>query len=66
MDPEFRVLRAALVPVEVVRKLARYSKHTNSWRFILHDNVWKISGVRDVTGELQKAAQDFYGFDNSN
>lgn len=29
--------------------------HTNSHRFILHDDVWGAPGVRDVTAEVAAA-----------
>ena len=57
MTPEFQVQRAALVPLSIVRELATHVPRSNSWRFILRDNVWEKLGVRDVTDELRKAAQ---------
>lgn len=56
-DARYRVARAALIPVGVVRDKARYGAHTNSHRFMLQDNIWKAEGVADVTAVL-RAAQD--------
>jgi hypothetical protein len=56
VDEEFQVVRAALVPVAVVRAKSVHVAHTNSWKFLLRDAVWIIPGVRDVTEELKAAA----------
>ncbi|MCY4142119.1 MAG: hypothetical protein OXG08_00325 [Gammaproteobacteria bacterium] len=53
-DHEYRVLRAALIPNEVVRNRCRYAKHDNKWNFILTDDVWDEKGVRDVTKVLER------------
>lgn len=50
---EYRVLRAALIPYEIVKQRATFVTRTNSHRFILHDDVWRASGVRDVTKRLR-------------
>lgn len=54
-DEEFRVRRAALVPVERVQEHASYVEHVNAWRLLLRDAVWEWPGVRDVTAELHSA-----------
>jgi hypothetical protein len=41
----------------VVEARATFVLHTNSHKFILHDDVWNVEGVRDVTAELR--AVDF-------
>jgi hypothetical protein len=56
VDANFQVIRAALVPVAVVRQRSKYVKHTNSRRFLLHDDVWNLPGVKDVTAEVRAAA----------
>jgi hypothetical protein len=53
--PDFAVLRAASIPLDVVRKLATYVPHNNSWRLMLRDHVWAIAGVKDITAELKGA-----------
>jgi hypothetical protein len=51
-DQTYSVLRAALVPYPIVKLRAIYIAHTNSHKFILHDDVWRADGVRDVTEAL--------------
>jgi hypothetical protein len=51
---DFSILRAALVPVSIVKVRSEWVEHTNSWRFLLHDDVWKEPGVKDVTAELSR------------
>ena len=53
VDDGFRIIRAALVPVVVVRDRSVHVAHTNSWKFLLRDDVWTLPGVRDVTAELR-------------
>ena len=56
VDESFQVVRAALVPIAVVRARSVHVGHTNSWRFLLRDDVWKHPDVRDVTEKLQAVA----------
>jgi len=49
---EYGVLRAALIPYAIMEQRAKFVEHTNSNRFILHDDTWTAPGVRDVTQEL--------------
>lgn len=56
LDARFDIARAALIPSEVVSRRASYSRHTNSQRFHLRDEIWQIEGVRDVTSELRLIA----------
>lgn len=53
-DANYRVFRAALVPVEVVRLNSRFYAHTNSLRFMMQDRIWDQSGVLDVTERLRE------------
>ena len=55
-DEYYGIHRAALIPHHIVLQRARFSTHTNSHLFLLHDDVWKEPGVRDVTTELQEFA----------
>ena len=48
VDENFQVIRAALVPVGVVWRLAIYVAYTNSWRFLLRDSVWTLPVLQDV------------------
>jgi hypothetical protein len=49
---EYKIFRAVLIPYVIVEQRAKFIKHTNSHKFILHEDVWKAPGVRDVTPEL--------------
>jgi len=53
---DFSVLRAVLVPHSVVADRAKYVQATNSWRFILTDDIWSCNGVVDVTNKLVSEA----------
>ncbi|MDB5704402.1 MAG: hypothetical protein JWN66_1518 [Sphingomonas bacterium] len=55
-DKQFEVHRAALIPHSVALERAVFIQHVNGWRFILDDDVWDMSGVRDVTEPLRAAA----------
>ncbi|WP_299296979.1 hypothetical protein [uncultured Tateyamaria sp.] len=50
---EFGVARAALIPSSVVQDRSTFTKHTNSHRFLLRDDIWDAAGVKDVTSHLQ-------------
>jgi hypothetical protein len=52
-DEGYEILRAAIIPCSVVVQNATFVANTNSHRFLLRDDVWKASGVRDVTTELR-------------
>jgi len=54
---DFSVLRAAMVPRELVRAHASYKKHVNGWILHLRDAIWEVAGVKDVTPELIAAAK---------
>ncbi|MDF1716159.1 MAG: hypothetical protein P1U75_05740 [Antarcticimicrobium sp.] len=57
-DAAFVVSRAALIPSEIVRDRSKFTKHTNSHRFILRDDIWNADGVVDVTANLQQVASN--------
>lgn len=52
-DDDYRVSRAALIPNGVVRGRCSFVQRTNSYRFMLTDEIWDDGRVRDVTAELQ-------------
>lgn len=52
-DDNYNVIKAALVPHELVVSQATFRAHTNSHIFYLRDSVWKEDTVIDVTRELQ-------------
>ena len=56
-EADFGVMRAALVPVEVVRARAVRVDYVNAWRMMLTDAVWGIEGVQDITARIRAAAE---------
>jgi len=56
--PDHEVMRAARVPVAVVRQEARFVAHVNAWRMVLRDRVWDIPGALNITRELRIAAAE--------
>ncbi|WP_189495797.1 hypothetical protein [Algimonas arctica] len=54
-DDDYNILRAALVPRNVVAVRGVHVKHTNSLKFMMTDSVWANPGVQDVTINLKKA-----------
>jgi hypothetical protein len=57
VDEKFEVIRAALVPVKIIRARSVHVGHTNSWKFLLREAIWAEKGVRDVTEQLRAAAK---------
>lgn len=55
IDAKFRVLRAAIIPYDVVEPRAAYVDSVKGWKFILRDSVWDLPGVIDATAELKAA-----------
>ena len=53
-NEDFTVLRAALIPHQLVLEKSTYVEATNSWRFLLRDEIWEWPGVQDVTEILKK------------
>jgi hypothetical protein len=54
-DANLSVLYAALIPVEIVAELSRYSKHSNSHVLIFRRNVLDNPNVTDITKSLVAA-----------
>jgi hypothetical protein len=52
---DLSLLRASLIPIEVVRAGAYRSQYQNGWIFFLRDDVWAVEGVRDITAQLKGA-----------
>ncbi|WP_072394243.1 hypothetical protein [Hyphomicrobium sp. CS1GBMeth3] len=55
-DETFGIRRAAIIPLAVVKERAKHVEHTNSWRFLLREEIWADPGVLDVTERIRKAA----------
>jgi hypothetical protein len=60
-NQDYSVYKAALIPHTVLLNLAKernhisFQEHTNSHRFLLVDDIWKIQDVEDVTDKLRAA-----------
>jgi hypothetical protein len=53
LNEDYTVMRAALIPHAVALERGTFVERTNSHRFLLRDDVWSASGVRDVTVEMR-------------
>jgi hypothetical protein len=53
LSENYAIQRAAIIPYSVCVARSSFVKRTNSYKFILHDDVWDVAGVRDVTSELR-------------
>lgn len=51
---DFSVMRAALIPFQVVKEHAVFVQHTNAWNFVLRDSVWGLAGVEDISERLRQ------------
>ncbi len=54
-DAEFRIVRAAMIPWDIIKNVATYRTHTNAWIVQLRDTLWDETGVRDITDKLLAA-----------
>lgn len=50
---DYSILRAAIIPRAIAEERASFVERTNSHRFLLRDDLWEASQVRDVTEQLQ-------------
>ena len=55
-DSRFNVLKAILIPHDLVLQHAKRVEHTNSWRLMLEDRWWNTPGIQDVTDVIRSAA----------
>ena len=53
LNSEYQVLRAALIPCAVVRERCKFVRHTNSYKFMLTDDIWDDRRVTDTTKKLR-------------
>jgi hypothetical protein len=49
----YEVVRAAIIPYAIVLEQAKEASGKSHHKFFLHDRIWQISGVRDVTESLR-------------
>lgn len=54
-NADFTVLRASLIPFEVIRDSVARVDYVNGWRFILREAVWDLPGVEDATDSIRAA-----------
>lgn len=52
-NEDYSVKRAALIPRYVVVEHAKFVKRTNSYKFLLRDEIWDANGVEDVSAQLR-------------
>ena len=52
------IVRAAIIPLDIVKALAVHDPYTNSYKFTLEDDVWNIPDVQDVTTPIEMAAAE--------
>ena len=53
---DLEIVRAAIIPLEIVKAVAVHDRYTNSFRFMLDDAIWDVENVRDVTDHIRRAA----------
>ncbi len=53
-NEDFSVMKAALIPYDVVKEHAVFVRHTNGWKFVLRDSIWALPGVEDITERLKQ------------
>jgi hypothetical protein len=56
LGADYEVMRAAVIPLEVVRERAKRIAYTNGYRVHMGSGILRLPNVRDVTAELQGAA----------
>jgi hypothetical protein len=57
-NQDFTVLRAALIPIDIIRANVARVDYVNGWRFILREAVWAIPRVTDVTDLIRAAVRE--------
>lgn len=50
---EFKILRACVIPIEVIREHSKRYEHVNGWRLELTDEIITCDGVKDITQQLR-------------
>jgi len=52
-NEDYSIMRGAMIPYSVALERSSFVKYTNSHKFMLRDDVWAATGVRDITNELR-------------
>lgn len=55
---DYSIMRAAIMPNQVVEDQAKRNDYTNSYKFLLRDSVWDDPRVEDVTDQLSKTMDE--------
>jgi hypothetical protein len=53
LHADLTVARAFLIPYSVVAGRAKYSAHSNAWKFYWSEDLLNLPGVRDITKALK-------------
>jgi hypothetical protein len=53
-NEDFSIYKACLVPFNVVKEHAKPCGYQHACKFQLHDYIWDIQGVRDITNEVKR------------
>jgi hypothetical protein len=54
LKEDFSILRACVIPFEIVKQHSKHVPHVNGWRFVLHDKIWALPDVEDITDALRE------------
>ena len=54
---DFPIFRACVIPLDAVRLHSKHVPHVNGWRFVLHDKIWALPNVKDITDNLKEHAK---------
>ena len=57
LDADYQVVRAAIVPLEIVQARAKRIEYTNGYRLHFARGILSLPEVRDVTPALRRAAE---------
>lgn len=52
------IVRAAIIPLEIVSRMSVYDKYSKGFRLMLEDALWKTSDVQDVTEQVRMAVAE--------
>lgn len=55
---DFAVVKASVIPFDVVSSHAVYRKHVNGWILYLRDRLWQDPTVRDITDRVRALQHD--------
>lgn len=56
LNEDFSILRAALIPIDIVKAQSVFTPHVNAHRFMFRESIWSIRDVEDVTDAMKRAS----------